>query len=225
MSTNKEENVKIEPVDLAKEMGNHRPAFNRLGALCFGSKFFKVEPRAAIAGFAEKKKTIEQNGNVDFVLNRTPIRVLIKGFDIMHMDFVNDALGAAKVVLNKGETGEVSIPYKSSENGDAFSQVTEDALGKALRGDTSIIFSDAEKLANQVNSLNIEERKRLVSFRDELSKQIQSLDNAIKENNDKVKEYKAQLFRNDAEEENNHKVIITSSGTETAPGSQIVIVE
>ena len=162
----------------------YRPDLRIIGGT-LGTQFFKPEARAAILDFDKRKLEVERNGNVDLILNRTPRRFRVVGHDILGAQFVNEPLGEGfvpKVILNKDTEDEVSISL--SADGKTFSNVTEDALNKALTGEgKNIIFSDAKKLVEKINVLNYDEKERLVKVREEINKAIAQVESAINENN------------------------------------------
>lgn len=186
-----------------------------------GTQFFKPEARAAILDFEKRKIEVERNGNVDLILNRTPRRFRVVGHDILSVQLVNGALGDAKVVLNKDTEDEVSVSIDT--DGKTFSNVTEDALNKALTGDKNIIFADAKKLIAQVNVLNYDEKERLIKVREEINKSIAQVESAINENNKKEKEYYDQLTKGSSPEDAETPVVINIPG-KSAPASKEVIV-
>lgn len=186
-----------------------------------GTQFFKPEARAAILDFEKRKIEVERNGNVDLILNRTPRRFRVVGHDILSVQLVNGALGDAKVVLNKDTEDEVSVSIDT--DGKTFSNVTEDALNKALTGDKNIIFADAKKLIAQVNVLNYDEKERLIKVREEINKSIAQVESAINENNKKEKEYYDQLTKGGSPEDAETPVVINIPG-KSAPSNKEVIV-
>lgn len=204
---NNEQKVNI---DAVIEM--NRPELNAFGGASFGSKYFKTEARAAILNFDEAKHNVEANGNIDFIINRSPRRIKVKDFNIRSISLGNDAEGASQLVINKDEDGEVRIPYGMHNNKPAFSKVTDDALGKALRGDNSIIFSDAQKLCEQVNALNLAEKARLTKLIEDIKKWIQGIDGVIVENKKKAEEYYKQLLRTGEPQEGDAVIIAPTGG-------------
>lgn len=209
-----------EKLDLSKVAESCRPDLRIIGGT-LGTQFFQPEARAAILDFEKRKLEVERNNNVDLILNRTPRRFRVVGHDILSVQLVNGAIGDAKVVLNKDTENEVSVPI--STDGKTFSNVTEDALGKALCGDKNIIFSDGKKLVEQINTLNCDEKDRLVKLREEINKAIAQIDSAINENNKKKDEYYKQLLPNSESTETPTPVVINVKGT-GAPASKEVIV-
>lgn len=206
---------------IANLMAAKRPELNAFGGASFGSKFFKTEPRLSILNFDEMKHNIESNGSVDFMLNRSPRRIKVKDYDIASIALDTNAEGATQLVLNENKDGEVRIPFGFQNDQPVFTKVTDDALGKALRGDNGIIFSDAKKLVEQVNAINLAEKQRLTKLIEDIKKYIQGIDSAINENTQKANDYLKQLIRN-AEAEENGTVVVAGSGASLAGGTIVM---
>lgn len=206
---------------IANLMAAKRPELNAFGGASFGSKFFKTEPRLSILNFDEMKHNIESNGSVDFMLNRSPRRIKVKDYDIASIALDTNAEGATQLVLNENKDGEVRIPFGFQNDQPVFTKVTDDALGKALRGDNGIIFSDAKKLVEQVNAINLAEKQRLTKLIEDIKKYIQGIDSAINENTQKANDYLKQLIRN-AEAEENDTVVVAGSGASLAGGTIVM---
>lgn len=176
-------NVNINLLDVAA----HRKPISIIGST-LGTQFFKAETRASILDFESKKIEVEQGGNKDLFLNRTPRRFRLTGHDIIGVNITQDATGATKVVLNQDSDDEkVSIPVTTGM--EKIGIITDDALGKALRGDKNIIFSDPKKLANELNTLNEDEKNRCLAMMKVLQNAINQLDSAIAENKKKANDY------------------------------------
>ena len=210
-----EENV----VNIEAIIENNRPELNAFGGASFGSKYFKTEARAAILNFDEAKHNIEANGNKDFLVNRSPIRVKVMDYNIRAIEMNNDATGAAQLVINKDSKGEVRIPYVMHDNKPVFSKVTDDALGKALRGDNGVIFSDAQKLCEQVNAINSAEITRLKKLQEDINKWIQGINTTIIDNKKKAEEYYKQLLRTNDPKEGDAVIISPANGTMQMDGA------
>lgn len=211
----------MEKVDLSKVAESCRPDLRIIGGT-LGTQFFKPEARAAILDFEKRKVEVERNGNVDLILNRTPRRFRVVGHDILSVQLANGALGDAQVILNKDTEDEVSVSISS--DGKTFSNVTEDALGKALTGDKNIIFADAKKLVEKVNVLNYDEKERLVKLREEINKAIAQVDSAINENNKKSKEYYDQLTKGTNPEDTPTPVVVNLPGKAAPANKEVIIV-
>jgi hypothetical protein len=211
----------MEKVDLSRVTADNRPELRLLGGT-LGTKYFKAEARAAILNFEERKVEVERSGNIDMILNRTPRRFYVKDYDVQSVALVTDALGSAKVVLNQGKDEAVSIPISS--DGKTFSNVTDDALGKALRGDQSIVFSNAKKLVDQINTLNRDEKERLLKLAEEIKKSIQQIDSAIASNDKKVSDYYKELAKSTSTDDSTTVVLNVDGSSETLKSDEIIVV-
>lgn len=168
-------------------VANNRKPISIMGAN-LGTQYFKAEARASILEFDKKKLEVEQGGNIDFILNRTPRRYRMTGHDVISVQVGTDGTGASKVYLNKGdEASEVSLPITGDLS--KIGAVSDDAIGNALRGEKNIIFSDPKKLASLLNQYNQDEKTRLLNTITMLQKCVGQIDSAIAENNKKADNY------------------------------------
>lgn len=157
-----------------------------------GGQYFNTSAREAWPNYAEEKLNVEKGNNVELILNRSPRRYRMKGYDITSVIIAKDATGADKVFINKDQESEVSIPIAAGMEKVGF--VTDDAIARALRGDKSMIFANAEKLAQQLNNYNMDEIHRLKAIIDRCNRMIQQIESSVAENNKKVNDYKRELL-------------------------------
>jgi hypothetical protein len=157
-----------------------------------GGQYFNASAREAWPNYAEEKLNVEKGNNVELILNRSPRRYRMKGYDITSVIIAKDATGADKVFINKDQESEVSIPIAAGMEKVGF--VTDDAIARALRGDKSMIFANAEKLAQQLNNYNMDEIHRLKAIIDRCNRMIQQIESSVAENNKKVNDYKRELL-------------------------------
>ena len=179
----------------AAVISKHRKALSILGST-LGAKFFQAETRTCWPNFEEDNINAKTN-KLEVILNRDPKRYRLTGHDIIGVTTGVDGVGASKVFLNEGQKDEVSIPIGS--NMEQIGAVVNDAVSKALHGDQSIIFSDAETLCGVLNTFNNDEKTRLESLRDKLDKMINAIEQTINENNQKVAEYRRELVASAAD--------------------------
>lgn len=157
-----------------------------------GGQYFNASAREAWPNYAEEKLNVEKGNNVELILNRSPRRYRMKGYDITSVIIAKDATGADKVFINKDQESEVSIPIAAGMEKVGF--VTDDAIARALRGDKTMIFANAEKLAQQLNNYNMDEIHRLKAIIDRCNRMIQQIESSVAENNKKVNDYKRELL-------------------------------
>lgn len=172
-------------------VANNRKSLSIVGAN-FGCQYYRPEARQNTVDFDSKKSEVEAGGNVELTTNRSTKRYIVKGYDVVSVSLGNDISGAPVVFINKGDkASEVAMPI--SPDLSKVGQVSEDAVSKALRGDTSIIFSDVEKLVKQCNAANQTEINRIERLKEDLNKEIQALNNAIANNVQKFDLYKREM--------------------------------
>ena len=173
----------------AAVISKHRKALSILGST-LGAKFFQAETRTCWPNFEEDNINVKNN-KAEIILTRDPKRYRLTGHDILGVTTGIDATGSSKVFLNEGMKDEVSIPIGS--NMEHIGVVVNDAVSKALHGDQSIIFSDAEKLCAVLNTFNNDEKTRLENLRERIDKMINMIEQSINENNQKVADYRREL--------------------------------
>lgn len=175
----------------ASVVANNRKSLSIVGQN-FGCQYYRPEARQNAANFDEKKRKIEQDGNIELTTNRATKRYLVKGYDVVSIQLGNDITGSPVVFINKGDqASEIAMPI--SPDLSKVGQVTEDAVTKALRGDNNIIFSDVEKLVKQCNAANQAEITRIEELKANLDKELQSLQNAIAGNIKKLDDYNHEM--------------------------------
>ena len=153
----------------------------------FGCQYYRPEARQNTLNFEELKRDIEMNGNKDLILNRSIQRFRVLGYDVQSLQICEDISGAPVVIINKDLPSSVIMPI--SPDLSSVGKVTDDAIGKALRGDNSIIFSDVKALVSAANVANNSELTRIDNLIEDLKKDKQAILAAIDENNKKVEAY------------------------------------
>lgn len=186
-------------------IADNRKPISMIGST-LGTQFFKAEARASIPEFDKKKMNIEQDGNKEIFFNRTPRRFRMTGHEITSVALRTDAAGSTKVVLNDDSDDKVSVPV--AHGMEKIGKVSDDALGKALRGDQNIIFSDPQKLASELNVLNEDEKNRCIAAINMLQSAVKQLDSAIAENKKKANDYMNQLIGSAPSEDINENGVV-----------------
>lgn len=153
----------------------------------FGCQYYRPEARQNTLNFEELKRDIEMNGNKDLILNRSIQRFRVLGYDVQSLQIGEDISGAPVVIINKDLPSSVVMPI--SPDLSSVGKVTDDAIGKAIRGDNSIIFSDVKALVSAANVANNSELTRIDNLIEDLKKDKQAILAAIDENNKKVEAY------------------------------------
>lgn len=153
----------------------------------FGCQYYRPEARQNTLNFEELKRDVEMNGNKDLILNRSIQRFRVLGYDVQSLQIGEDISGAPIVIINKDLPSSVVMPI--SPDLSSVGKVTDDAIGKALRGDNSIIFSDVKALVSAANVANNSELTRIDNLIEDFKKDKQAILAAIDENNKKVEAY------------------------------------
>ena len=169
---------------------NNRKAISVVGS-ALGTQYFKASAREGWQDFDKEAAAVKAGGNSDFILNRTPRRYRLRGTDVYSMQIGTDGSGSTVVFINKDSEDELVIPISADMTHAGI--VTEDAVGKALRGDSSIFFQDPMKLAKTLNNYNLGEKKRLENLVKKLQRIITAIDSTIKENEQKATKFMSEL--------------------------------
>lgn len=181
-------------INLSSVVSQNRVTLSTVGS-ALGTQFFQIESREAWPKFAEKKREVEINGNVELIPNRSPLRYRMVGKDVLNVSVEENLAGQPVLIINKHKDNdlEADVVIPISQNTSNYSDLTKDAIKQALQGDKSKIFSDPEKLANVLNDLNREEIKRIEAVIAFLEKAKQGCQCAISENTKKATDYKNEL--------------------------------
>ena len=157
-----------------------------------GSQFFQVEGRACILEFEQKAQKVKAEGNIDLMINRSPLRYAMKARDIVNMGLYTGVDGAQSLQINRDADGvaEITIPLTDDMNN--YSKTTEEAIKAALKGDSSKVFSDPKKTSALLNAANNAELARVRTLISTLQKVEQQINTTIKANETKVTEFYAQ---------------------------------
>lgn len=167
-------------------IANNRCNLSTIGKQ-FGCQYYRPEARQNTLNFEELKRNVEMAGNKDLILNRSIQRFRVLGYDVQSLQISEDISGSPVVIINKDLPSKVIMPI--SPNLSAVGMVTDEAIGKALRGDENIIFSDVKSLVSAANTANNSELSRIDSLIEDLKKDKQAILAAIDLNNKKVEAY------------------------------------
>lgn len=179
-------NITVNPSTLA----NNRKPISMVGAK-LGGQYFNAAAREAWPEFDKFKLSVEQGGNTELCINRSPHRYRMMGHDVISVCVAKDPTGTDKLYINKDTDEEVSIPIAPGM--EKFGVVTDEVIARALRGDKSIVLANASKLAQKLNTFNMDEKRRLIGLRDRIDKMIQQIDCTIDENNKKAEVYEREI--------------------------------
>lgn len=179
----------------ANVVANNRTALSRVGST-FGGQYFRVGQILTDPKHAEKKLASEANNDLDLVLNRSPRRYKVGGYDIVSVEIGEDASGASNVYINRGRTIQLGdkqvdtgVVIPVTPNFRAAADVTTDAIKKSLAGDRSVIFANPNEITKEANLLNEAEIRRLQAVKSEIESQIRMIQQTIDSNNTKAAKY------------------------------------
>ena len=182
-------------VNISGVVAENRTPISLVGS-SLGTQFFQIESREAFPKFAEKKHEVEMAGNVELIVNRSPLRYRMVGKDILNISVEENLAGQPVLVINKHKDNDIEsdVTIPISSNATAYSEFSRDAIGQALKGDKSKIFADPEKLAHILNDLNREEISRIEATNSFLEKAKQGCIGAMSENTKKASDYKNEII-------------------------------
>lgn len=143
--------------------------------------------------YTSRQQEVRNGNNIDFCLNRAPRKVRMLTHDIRaHAIEQNPIDQTLEIVINGGHPGELRIPV--GPNLETAGVVTDDAIGRALRGeDPNIFFSDQKKLATIINNSNRNEIARLKRLRDQIDKAMADIESTIAQNEKKAELYAREM--------------------------------
>lgn len=196
----------MEKIATEKVIRNNRKALSFVGRN-FGFQYYRPEARANVLEFEKKKRDVEANGNLDLITNRATNRYVVKGFDTESIEVGTDVTGNPVVIINKDLDSEVMLPI--SPDLSKVGVVSEDAIGRAIRGEKNIIFSDVEKLVAAANNANRLEINRIDSLINALNREKKSLNSAISDNEKKRDDYLHELQESEIPEDASITVTVT----------------
>lgn len=166
----------------------NRPYISKVGST-LGCSYCKPEASSCLP---EYEKKIKEAQPIDITLSRAARKFRIRTIDVLSTKVTTNIDGTVVVLINEGLEGELSIPV--NEDMTKAGLVTDDAVAKALKGeDTNIHFTDVEKLAKILNTLNQNEKTRLQKVIEDAQLAIKRIDSAIAENVKKVETYNHEL--------------------------------
>lgn len=152
-----------------------------------GGAYFTVGAKETWPKFQESKIAIEQNGNNDLIINRSPRRFAISDHLILEQKVeVNDIDGTVSVVFNPNTKDEARAAVVAGGTG--YGIATGDAVNKALRGE-DCIFVDATGLCKKANELNKNELTRVEALIKALESQRDAIKSTIAANKEKADLY------------------------------------
>lgn len=176
----------MDKVTIKTAVEQRRQPIGTLGSN-LGGAFFTIGAKETWPKFAEQKIKTEQNGNNDFIVNRSPRRFAISDHLILEQKVeVNDIDGTVSVVFNPNTKDEARAAVVAG--GAGYGIATGDAVNKALRGE-DCIFVDAAGLCKKANELNTNELARVEALIKALESQRDAIKSTIVANKEKTDMY------------------------------------
>ena len=170
----------------------NRKQLNIIGGL-LGGKYFTLGAVESYPDFDRVKLENSNSGSKDFMPNRTPIRYVVRGYDVVSQQIKTNVDGSTVVIFNPGEKSEASAAIIAG--GNPFNRPIEEAMKESLTNPGSnTIYADGEALAKKANELNQIEVARINAFIAQLTKMRDGLISTIKNNSDRANEYTQQIL-------------------------------
>lgn len=176
-------------------IAENRMLCEKFGAV-FGKRIFKAERYNIKLDYHEHKRKMEENNGL--TTNRPVVRYVIVPIDITKIELQKDLDGSIEVVINKdlagadGKSIEVHCPL---DNPILTKKVTTETLLDALNSSckTPIYFSSSENLEAEINRQNEKERGRLQALKEDLERQLSTIEQTINANSTLVTTYRREL--------------------------------
>ena len=178
-------------VTLGVAISSNRPVISTIGS-SLGCSYSKPEASSCLPDYDKKIQDAKQLGSVDIVLSRPARKFRAITTDVVSTKITTDLDGTVVVLVNEGLESEIRIPVNSDMT--KAGEITDEAVAKALKGeDINIHFTNLEKLVKILNTLNQNEKSRLIKVREDIDLALKRIDSAIAENIKKVETYKREL--------------------------------
>lgn len=171
-------------------VAKNRTKIGQLGGI-LGGKYFTFGAQETYPEFDKRKREIEQNGDLEFISNRTPRRFIVRDHDVISQEIRTGADGTTKVVFNPGTDEEAKASIISGTG--SFGAATEDAIKDALTGQ-KVIFANGSALVDKANEYNQSEVDRLNAFIAQLQKQRDAIISTMQANKAKINAYEQEII-------------------------------
>lgn len=161
-----------------------------------GTQVFKVETRlawpcASKEEFEIEKRKYDTGEKKGFILNQSPIRILLKNILIAGVNLVYDLDGEICIAINPHEddTADLILPI-SNNLLDTFGKTTRDAIKAAINGEKDSFFIDGKEVASIVNAYMLKQVTQLEELKENINKMVVKLKGDISNNEKKAQEAK-----------------------------------
>lgn len=166
---------------------------SKVGALN-GTQIFKVEARlawpcASKEEFEIEKRKYDNGEKKGFILNQSPVRILIKNLLIAGVALVRDIDGEVCIAINPHEddTADMILPINKNAL-DTLGKTTRDAISAAIKGEKDSFFLNGKELATIVNTYMQKQIQQLEELKENINKMIVKMKGDISQNEKKAQD-------------------------------------
>lgn len=158
-----------------------------------GTQLFKVETRlawpcATKEDFEIEKRKYDTGEKKGFILNQSPIRILLKNLLIASVALVHDLDGEVCIAINPHNDDDGADMILPISNGtlDTLGKTTREAISAAIKGEKDAFFLDGKELAGIVNSYLQKQITQLEELKENINKMVVKIKGDIDQNKKKA---------------------------------------
>lgn len=166
---------------------------SKVGALN-GTQIFKVETRlawpcASKEEFEVEKRKYDTGEKKGFILNQSPVRILLKNLLIAGVSLVNDIDGEVCIAINPHEddTADLILPINKNTL-ETLGKTTRDAISAAVKGEKDAFFINGKEVANIVNAYMQKQIQQLEELKENINKMVVKMKGDISNNEKKAQD-------------------------------------
>lgn len=159
-----------------------------------GTQIFKVETRlawpcASREEFETERRKYDTGEKKGFILNQSPVRIIVKNMLIAGVALVHDIDGEVCVAINPHEddTADMIIPINNNAL-DTLGKTTRDAISEAIKGEKDHFFLNGKELVTIVNAYIQKQVQQLEDLKENINKMIVKLKGDIDNNSKKAQD-------------------------------------
>lgn len=157
-----------------------------------GTQIFKVETRlawpcATKEEFEAEKRKYDTGEKKGFILNQSPVRILLKNILIAGVALVRDVDDEICIAINphQDDTADIIVPI-SKNILESFGKTTRDAIQAAIRGEKDAFFLNGKEVAAMVNAYMSKQIAQLEELKENINKMVVKLKGDIANNENKA---------------------------------------
>lgn len=166
---------------------------SKVGALN-GTQIFKVEARmawpcASKEEFEIEKRKYDTGEKKGFILNQSPVRILLKNMLIAGVALVHDLDGEVCIAINPHEddTADMILPI-NKDTLNTLGKTTRDAISAAIKGEKDSFFLNGKEVAQIVNAYMNKQITQLEELKENINKMIVKMKGDISNNEKKAQD-------------------------------------